>query len=112
MSVTALRQSAAIAGLQDQGTPAGPHSQPSCRLRGIDVELPDAGDNKSGIRECGPGRFARPLPNAEVMHIRAGVCSFTPTGGEALQIRAADTLLFPAHTTGEWHVRETRFMWL
>ena len=35
-----------------------------------------------------------------------------PTGGEALQIRAADTLLFPAHTTGEWHVREPRFMWL
>lgn len=75
------------AGLQDQGTPAGPQSQPSCRLRGVGVELPGAGDNKSGVRECGLGRFARPLHNAEVMHIRAGVCSFTPTGGEALQIR-------------------------
>jgi len=100
MSITALRQSATIAGLQDQGTPADPQSLPSCRLRGIDVELPGAGGNKSGIRECGPGRFERPLPNAEVMHILAGFCSFTPTGGQALQIRAADTLLFPAYTTG------------
>ena len=110
MSITALHQSAT--GLQDQGTPARPLSDPSCRLRGIDVELPGAGGNTSGIRECGAGRFERPLPNAEGMHILAGFCSFTPTGGETLQIRAADTLLFPAQTTGEWHVREPRFMWL
>ena len=107
MSITVLHQSAAIAGLQDQGTPARPLSEPPCRLRGIDVELAGAGGNNSGIWECEPGRFERQLPNAEVMHILAGACTFTPTGGEALQIRAGDTLFFPANTTGEWHVQQT-----
>ena len=103
MSITALHQSATIAGLQDQGTPARPLSQPACRLRGIDLDLPGAGGNKSGICECGAGRFERQLPNARSCTSLQG-CTFTPTGGEALQIRAGDTLFFPAHTTGEWHV--------
>ena len=42
--VTVLKQSAIIGGLQDQGTPARPLTQPPCRLRGIDVEL--AGANR------------------------------------------------------------------
>ncbi|MGJ7495471.1 hypothetical protein ACSFA8_10370 [Variovorax sp. RT4R15] len=42
MSITVLHQSATLGGLQDQGTPARPLSQPPSRLRGIDVEL--AGD--------------------------------------------------------------------
>lgn len=107
MGITILRQSATIGGLQDQGTPARPLSQPPCRLSGIDVELAGAGDNKSGIWQCEPGRFERQLANAEVMHILAGACTFTPTDGAALEIRAGDTLFFPAHTTGEWHVHET-----
>jgi uncharacterized cupin superfamily protein len=41
------------------------------------------------------------------MHILSGACSFTPTGGEALEIRAGDTLFFPARTTGVWHITET-----
>ena len=49
----------------------------------------------------------RVLPNAEVMHILTGACIFTPTGGEPLHIGAGDTLFFPAHTTGEWHITET-----
>jgi uncharacterized cupin superfamily protein len=31
----------------------------------------------------------------------------TPTRGETIEFRAGDTLFFPAHTTGEWHVEET-----
>ena len=105
--ITVLHQSATIGGLQDQGTPARPLTQPPCRLRGIDVELAGAGGNDSGIWECEPGRFKRQLPNAEVMHILVGVGTFTPTGEEPLNIRAGDTLFFPANTTGEWHVQET-----
>lgn len=107
MSITILPQSATLGGLEDQGTPARPLTTPPSRLSGIDVELAGAGANKSGIWECEPGRFERQLANAEVMHILTGACTFTPTGGEALQIKAGDTLFFPAHTTGVWHVQET-----
>lgn len=41
------------------------------------------------------------------MHVAAGVRSFTPTGYRPQQIRAGDTLFFPANTTGEWHIQET-----
>ena len=107
MSITVLPQSATIGGLQGQGTPARPLSQPPCQLRGIDVELAGAVGNNSGIWECEPGRFERQLSNAEVMHILTGACTFKPTDGEPLNIRAGDTLFFPANTTGEWHVHET-----
>ena len=107
MSITVLHQSATIGGLRDQGTPARALTQPPCRLRGIDVELAGAGGNSSGVWECEPGRFERQLPNAEVMHILTGACTFTPTGGVPLQIRAGDTLFFPANTVGEWHVHQT-----
>jgi len=107
MSITILRQTATITGLQDQGTPATPLSQPPCQFSGIDVALAGAGGNKTGIWECSPGRFQRQLAKAEVMHIVAGACTFTPTGGSAQQIRAGDTLFFPANTTGEWHIQET-----
>lgn len=107
MSITILSQSAVIGGLQDQGTPARPLSTPLPKLSGIEVEVPGAGDNHSGIWECEPGKFARHLPNAEVMHILTGAGSFTPTEGEVVEFRAGDTLFFAANTTGTWHVRET-----
>jgi uncharacterized cupin superfamily protein len=105
--ITVLRQSATISGLQDQGTPALPKSEPPCRFSGIDVELVGAGENNCGIWECTPGRFMRQLAAAEVMHIVAGRGRFTPTIGEPIEFRAGDTLFFPAHTTGEWQIEET-----
>ncbi|KAF1021475.1 MAG: hypothetical protein GAK30_01825 [Paracidovorax wautersii] len=107
MAITILRQSATLGGFEPQGTPATPLSQPPCAFSGIDVDLAGAGDNRSGLWQCTPGRFQRQLANAEVMHILAGACTFTPTGGEPQAIRAGDTLFFPANTTGEWHVTET-----
>jgi len=107
MSITVLKQSATLGGLHDEGTPARPLSEPPCRLRGIEVPLEGAGENRSGVWECEPGRFERHLANAEVMHILAGACTFTPHGGAPIAITAGDTLFFPAHTVGVWHVRET-----
>jgi len=107
MSITVLHRSATVGGLQDQGTPARPLSEPPCRLRGIEVALEGAGANQSGLWECEPGRFERQLPNAEVMHILTGACTFTPEGGAPIEISAGDTLFFPAHTAGVWHVHET-----
>jgi uncharacterized cupin superfamily protein len=107
MSIRILSQSAGIGALQDQGSPQRPLSEPACRFSGLEVELAGAGDNSTGIWECSVGRFERQLANAEVMHILAGACTFTPTGGQALSIRAGDTLFFPAHTTGVWEVTQT-----
>lgn len=105
--ITVLRDSATVAGLRDQSTPAQSKSEPPCRYRGIDVALAGAGDNDCGIWECTPGRFMRQLAEAEVMHILAGRGRFTPSHGETIEFRAGDTLFFPAHTVGEWHIEET-----
>lgn len=107
MPITILKQSHAIDGLQDEGPVAKPLSERVSQTRGLPVQLDGAGNNRTGIWECDPGRFERQLANAELMHILSGRCSFTPTGGEALEIEAGDTLFFPAHTTGVWHIQET-----
>ncbi|CAM3988274.1 cupin domain-containing protein [Paracidovorax anthurii] len=107
MSITILRQTVSIAGLEEQGLPARPLSSPPCRFSGIDVDLSGAGESKTGIWECTPGKFERQLVQAEVMHILSGACTFTPTGGEARAIRAGDTLFFPEDTRGVWEVTET-----
>ncbi|WP_029048919.1 cupin domain-containing protein [Cupriavidus sp. amp6] len=107
MPITIIRQSATVDGFAQQGTPARPLTQPPAQLSGIDVDLDGAGDNQAGLWECTPGRFERQIANAEVMHILAGACTFTPTHGQPQQVRAGDTLFFSANTTGEWHVTET-----
>jgi uncharacterized cupin superfamily protein len=107
MTIRILKQSATLTDLLDEGPVARPLSQPPCRTRGLAVELAGAGDNRSGLWECAPGRFERQLAQAEVMHILSGACSFTPTGGDTLEIRAGDTLFFPANTTGVWHITQT-----
>jgi hypothetical protein len=107
MSITVIHQAATTTGLQDKGTSPSPLSDPPCRVSGLEVELRGAGDNRTGLWQCEPGRFKRALPNAEVMHIVKGEGTFTPTGGEPVRIRAGDTLFFPAHTTGVWEVTET-----
>ncbi len=107
MSIQILPQSATLSPLNDQGVVARPLSQPPCQTRGLDIALAGAGDNGCGIWECNPGRFERQIPEAEVMHILSGACSFTPKDGEPLDIKAGDTLFFPANTTGVWHIRQT-----
>ncbi|BEU98745.1 cupin domain-containing protein (plasmid) [Acidovorax sp. DW039] len=107
MSITLLKNTSTLTGLLPQGGPAIPITQPPCLFSGIDVDLEGVAPHQTGVWECTPGKFQRVLPNAEVMHILQGACIFTPSGGQPLQIQAGDTLFFPAHTTGEWHVTET-----
>ena len=107
MGIRILRQSATVGGLAPQGHPARSVSEPACRLGTLEVPLAGAGANECGLWECTPGRFARQVEGAEVMHLLAGAGNFTPIGGEPLAFRAGDTLFFPAHTTGVWDIRET-----
>jgi uncharacterized cupin superfamily protein len=107
MSIVILSNSAQADGLVASGAVARPLSQPACETASLEVPMEGAGANRSGLWECSPGRFERQLANAEVMHILSGVCTFTPTGGTPLEIRAGDTLFFPANTVGTWDIRQT-----
>ncbi|MCI0148814.1 DUF861 domain-containing protein [Paraburkholderia sediminicola] len=107
MPITILSQSVSVTDLQDAGAVQRPLSRPACQTLGVDIPLDGAGENRTGLWECSPGRFERQLANAEVMHILSGSCTFTPTDGEPQEIRAGDTLFFPANTVGIWDIRET-----
>jgi uncharacterized cupin superfamily protein len=106
MPITVLSQSVSV-DIPDDGPLAASLSSPASRTGTLLVPLEGAGDNRTGVWECTPGRFHRQLANAELMHILAGECTFTPEGGEAKKIVAGDTLFFPANTRGTWEVRET-----
>ena len=62
---------------------------------------------EAGIWECSPGRWRRQVREQEFCHFIAGRCTFTPDGGEPLQIEAGDALMLPANCTGIWDVTET-----
>lgn len=107
MSITIISQSATAEGLEPKGAVPRPLGTPVCETRSVDIPLEGAGTNRTGLWEVSPGRFERHLASAEVMHILTGSCTFTPTGGEPREIRAGDTLFFPANTFGVWDIRET-----
>ncbi len=105
MPITILSQSAQCQDLTPAGAVGAPLTEPACVTQTLEVPLEGSGDNRSGLWEVSVGRFSRHLANAEVMHILAGECTFTPTGGEARAIKAGDTLFFPANTTGVWDIK-------
>jgi uncharacterized cupin superfamily protein len=107
MGITVLAQSATIDGLRDHGVPPHPLSEPPCALRQLDVPMTGIGANRTGIWESAPGKFRRVATSAEVMHVLSGSMTFTPTVGEAVTVRAGDSLFFSSNTLGEWEVHET-----
>lgn len=60
-----------------------------------------------GVWESSPGTFRRHLKNREFSHIVSGWCTFTPDGGEPVELRAGDAVLFPENCEGVWDIRET-----
>ncbi|MBS0366758.1 MAG: cupin domain-containing protein [Proteobacteria bacterium] len=62
---------------------------------------------RTGVWECSPGRFRRQVKQAEFSHFLSGECSFTPDGGETLEIRPGDALFFPPNSNGVWEIRKT-----
>ncbi|MDR0278051.1 MAG: cupin domain-containing protein [Paucimonas sp.] len=60
-----------------------------------------------GVWESSPGVFRRHLKNREFSHIVSGWCTFTPDGGEPVELRAGDAVLFPENCEGVWDIRET-----
>ncbi len=62
---------------------------------------------ETGIWECTPGVWRRQIVQQEFCHIIAGHCTFTPDGGEPMEIKAGDALMMPENTVGIWDIKET-----
>ena len=84
---------------------AVPLGEPISETRVESIERPDGVE--TGIWECTPGRWRRQIVEQEFCHFIAGRCTFTPDGGEPIEIRAGDALMMPANTTGIWDIQET-----
>ncbi|NIF20146.1 cupin domain-containing protein [Candidatus Pantoea multigeneris] len=69
-------------------------------------EAPEIGAS-TGVWESTPGVFRRYLKNREFSHIISGWCIFTPDGGEPVELRAGDAVLFPENCEGVWDIKET-----
>jgi uncharacterized cupin superfamily protein len=105
LTVQVIQRAADLTDLEDWGTVGDPITQPPCRLSGRSVDIPGMEGMRTGIWECSPGQYRRDVKDAEVMHILAGVATFTPDGGEPIQIEPGVTVFCPALTTGVWDIR-------
>lgn len=107
MGIQHIRNTRSLEALEKWGPVGIPMSQPACELRGVKKSIPGKEGTETGVWECSPGRYRREIKPGEVMHILAGECIFTPDGGEAIEIRAGDTLFMSPNTMGVWDIRST-----
>ena len=92
--------------LDNLGPVKSPLSSPASQLTGrkyID-EIP--GIDSMGIWECSPGRWQRTIMQEEFAHFIVGSARFVPDEGEPIDIRAGDTIWFPANSRGVWEITE------
>lgn len=93
--------------LPDVGPVNVPIGEPVAQLKCLPmVEIPDK-EVEAGVWECSPGVWRRGVLQAELCHFIAGECTFTPEGGEPIEIRAGDAIFFPPNSRGVWHVKQT-----
>ena len=104
MNITHFRNTPEIA-LEDSNPVAIPLGEPLAVTSTTSVERSDGVE--TGVWECTPGRWRRQIVQQEFCHFIAGRCTFTPDGGEPIEIRAGDALMMPANTTGIWDIQET-----
>lgn len=104
MSITHFKNTASVA-LADSAPVAVPLSETIAIASTTSVERPDGVE--TGIWECTPGRWRRQIVQQEFCHFIQGRCTFTPDGGEPMEIQAGDALMLPANSTGVWDVQET-----
>ena len=104
MTITHFKNTATQA-LGDETPVAVPLGEPLATTRSHSVERADGVE--TGVWECSPGRWRRQIVQQEFCHFVAGRCTFTPDGGEPIEIRAGDALMLPANSTGVWEIQET-----
>lgn len=92
--------------LDQLGPVKKPLSLPAARLIGRRYIDENAGIDSMGIWECSPGRWQRTIMQEEFAHFIKGSATFIPTDGEPIEIKAGDTIWFPANTGGVWDIKE------
>ena len=104
MNITHFKNTPAMP-LEASNPVAVPLSEPVAVASTTSVERSDGVE--TGVWECTPGRWRRQIVQQEFCHVIAGRCTFTPDGGEPMEIAAGDALMLPANTTGIWDIQET-----
>jgi len=92
--------------LDQLGPVKAPLDSPTACLIGKKFIDDIPGIDSMGIWECSPGRWQRTIMQEEFAHFLTGSATFIPTGGTPIEIRAGDTIWFPANSCGVWDIRE------
>ena len=92
--------------LDELGPVKKPLSDPPSRLIGRKCIDEADGIDCMGIWECSPGRWQRTIMQEEFAHFVSGSATFLPEHGEPIEIKAGDTVWFPANSRGVWVITE------
>jgi hypothetical protein len=92
--------------LDSLGPVKKPLSHPAAALTGKKLIDEAPGIDSMGIWECSPGRWQRTIMQEEFAHFVKGSARFIPVHGDPIDIRAGDTIWFPANTGGVWEISE------
>src|SRR4051794_41698278 len=92
--------------LDDLGPVKKPLSHPAAALTGKKYIDDLAGIDSMGIWECSPGRWQRTIAQEEFAHFLKGSARFLPECGDPIDIRAGDSIWFPANSSGVWEIAE------
>ena len=84
-----------------------PLGSPLSQVRSHSITSSSSPRTRVGVWTCTPGRWRRQVVQAEFCHFLEGHCTFTPDGGEPIEVQAGDVLYFPARSTGVWDIRST-----
>jgi uncharacterized cupin superfamily protein len=104
-----IRQAASMAkeDLDQLGEVKVPLSSPAALLVGRKYLNDVPGIDSMGIWECSPGRWQRTIMEEEFAHFINGSARFVPEdGSDPIDLRAGDTIWFPANSRGVWEISE------
>lgn len=104
-----IRQPASMAkeDLDRIGAVKIPLTFPAAQLVGRKYLNDVPGIDSMGIWECSPGRWQRTIMEEEFAHFILGSARFIPEdGGDPIDLRAGDSIWFPANSRGIWEISE------
>jgi uncharacterized cupin superfamily protein len=104
--LTPYLASAATAELEDWGPLEEATGEPM-QTKGLYLWQDEASGQEIGVWECTAGPSYWKQEEHEFVHILSGSMTCTPDGGEAVEVKAGDTALFPNGWAGTWQIHET-----